>query len=252
MIVQKYGGTSLRNLSRESKVISNIKDCIDKGNKLVVVVSAIGRDGEPYATDTLIGLLEDIDNQIEAKKKDLIMSCGEIISATILSHLLDTVNIPSVAMTGFQAGILTDGNFNSAKIMDIDISSIEKHLDANRVVIIAGFQGVTRDKEITTLGRGGSDTTAVALGCFLGGDRVDIFTDVPGVAFDDPKLVADTKFIDYISYDNMYNMACKGANIIHPSAVLMGAKFNIPIRITSTETNERGTLIWDLNNRRKK
>lgn len=231
----------------ESKVIANIKDCLDRGNKLVVVVSAIGRKGEPYATDSLIGLLEDINSDIDPEKKDLIMSCGEIISASILAHLLDRVNIPSVALTGFQAGILTDKNFNSAKIIDIDTSTIEGYLNNNKVVVIAGFQGITEDGQITTLGRGGSDTTAVALAAFLGAHRVDIFTDVPGVAFDDPKLVPDTKYIDYISYDNMYKLACKGAKVIDSNAVSIACKHNIPIRISSTETNERGTLIWDLN-----
>src|SRR5690625_1761224 len=123
MIVQKYGGTSLRNLNSQSKVLTNIKQCIDEGNKLVVVVSAIGRKGEPYATDTLIELLESINSTINHKKKDLIMSCGEIISATILSHLLDTEGIPCEVLTGFQAGIRTDNTFNSAEIIDIDTST---------------------------------------------------------------------------------------------------------------------------------
>lgn len=233
-------------MDRESKVLTNIRKCIDEGNKLVVVVSAIGRKGEPYATDTLIHLLDEIDNDINPKKKDLIMSCGEIISCTILAHLLDAENIPSAALTGFQAGILTNTNFNSAKILDINISAIMKYLDNNQVVVVAGFQGATEDNEITTLGRGGSDTSAVALGGYLGAERVDIFTDVPGVALADPKLVPDAKFIDNISYENMYNLALNGAKIIHPLAVLMGAKFNIPIRITSTETNVSGTLISDM------
>lgn len=233
-------------MNNKSKVLINIKECIDEGNKLVVVVSAIGRKGEPYATDTLIGLLEDINSSIEPKNKDLIMSCGEIISSTFLAHLLATENIPSVALTGFQAGIITDTSFNSAKIVDIDVSTIMKYLENKKVVIVAGFQGATKDYEITTLGRGGSDTTAVALGGYLGAKRVDIFTDVPGVAHDDPKLVPDTKFIDNISYKDMYNLASNGAKIINPEAVLIGAKFNIPIRITSNETNEKGTLIWDM------
>src|SRR5699024_9684785 len=137
--------------------------CIDEGNKLVVVVSAIGRKGEPYATDTLIELLESINSTINHKKKDLIMSCGEIISATILSHLLDTEGILCEVLTGFQAGIRTDNTFNSAEIIDIDTSTILNYMEDNKVIVVAGFQGATKDIEITTLGRGGSDTTAVAL-----------------------------------------------------------------------------------------
>ena len=207
------------------------------------MVSAIGRKGDPYATDTLIELLEKINISVELKKKDLIMSCGEIISCTMLSHLLDSENISSVALTGYQAGILTDSNFNAAKIMDVDTSIIMKNLNDGKVVIVAGFQGMNCNNEITTLGRGGSDTTAVALGGYLGAKRVDIFTDVPGVAITDPNLVPDAKYIENISYESMYNLSSNGAKIIHPLAISMGAKFNVPIRITSTENNERGTLI---------
>ena len=246
MIVQKYGGTSLRDLNKESKVLYNIKKYIDKGHNLVVVVSAIGRKGEAYSTDALIDLLKDINSDIDPKKKDMIMACGEIISSVKLSHLLDSESIPSEALTGFQAGILTDGNFNSAEIIDIDISNIKNLMDKNQVVIVAGFQGANKNGQITTLGRGGSDTTAVALGGYLGADRVDIFTDVPGVAFADPKLVPDIEYIDYISYEDMYDLALDGAKIIHPKAVLIGAKFNIPIRITSTETDGKGTLICEM------
>lgn len=233
-------------MTRESKVLTNIRGCLDKGHSLIVVVSAMGREGEPYATDSLIELLENIDSNINLKKKDMIMACGEIISAALLAHLLDAENIPSEALTGFQAGIITNNNFNAAEIKDIDVSRIRKYMAEGKVVVVAGFQGITEDGDITTLGRGGSDTTAVALGGYLKAKRVDIFTDVPGVALADPKLVPDAEYIDYISYVNMYNLALKGAKVIHPKAVAMGAKFNIPIRITSTETNLRGTLISHL------
>lgn len=173
------------------------------------------------------------------------MSCGEIIACTKLSHLLDSVGIPSVPLTGFQAGILTNREFNSAKILDIDTSTITKLLDDNLVVVVAGFQGITSENDITTLGRGGSDNTAVTLAGFLGAERVDIFTDVPGVAFEDPKLVADTEYIDSISYEDMYKLALDGAKVVQPEAVLIASKFNIPIRVTCTKANIRGTLIAD-------
>lgn len=243
MIVQKYGGTSLRNLNKDSKVLTNIRKYINEGHELVIVVSAIGRKGEPYATDSLIDLLKSINSRIDPKKKDLIMACGEIISCVKLSHLLDSVNIPSQALMGCQAGILTNSNFNGAEILNIDTSIIKKHLDNKEVVIVAGFQGANMDGQITTLGRGGSDTSAVALGGYLGAERVDIFTDVPGVALKDPKFFPDIDFIEYISYEEMYKLAINGAKIIHPEAVLLGEKFNIPIRITATEKDSKGTLI---------
>lgn len=243
IVVQKYGGTSLRDISTQSKILTHVKECIDEGKDLVIVVSAMGRKGEPYATDTLIELLEKISKKIDPKKKDLIMSCGEIISAAIVSHLLDTVGIPSEALTGFQAGILTDSNFTSSEIIDVDISKIAECIRNGKIVVVAGFQGCTQDKDITTLGRGGSDTTAVALGGHLKADRVDIFTDVPGVAVIDPDIVPTAQYIDNISYDDMHKLASNGVGVIHPRAVLAGKEFNIPIRIRSTYSNESGTLI---------
>lgn len=248
IIVQKYGGTSLRNIYKQNNIVRHVKACIDEGNYPVIVVSAMGRKGEPYATDTLISLLENINSEIDFKKKDLIMSCGEVISASIVSHYLDSEGFPSEAMTGLQAGILTDNSFTSAEILNIDASKIMKHIDENKIVVVAGFQGSTDEKEITTLGRGGSDTTAVVLGGYLNAERVDIFTDVPGVAVIDPKIVPETKYIDEISYEKMLELSLNGVGIIHPRAVTAGKKFNIPIRILSPDSNERGTLIYNSEN----
>lgn len=252
IVVQKYGGTSLRDISNQKDLLTHVKECINEGNKLVIVVSAMGRKGEPYATDTLIDLLENINDNVDPKKKDLIMSCGEIISAAVVSHILDVEGIPSEALTGFQAGILTNEEFTSSEIIDIDISKIAKHISEGKIVVVAGFQGNTKDKEITTLGRGGSDTTAVALGGHLKAERVDIFTDVPGVAVIDPDIVPTTKYIDQISYDDMHKLASNGVGVIHPRAVLAGKEFNIPIRIRSTYSNGPGTLISHLEDKRPK
>ena len=243
ILVQKFGGTSLRDINNQSKLLKHIRKSIEEGNDLVVVVSAMGRKGEPYATDTLIQVMEKICEDIDPKKKDLIMSCGEVISTAIVSHLLDTEGIPSEPLMGFQAGILTDNNFNDSKILDIDIKRIKKYLEDGKVVVVAGFQGATIDMEITTLGRGGSDTTAVALGGFLGADRVDIFTDVPGVAMIDPRIVPYAKYIKNISYNDMYNLSSSGATVIHPRAALAGKHFNIPIRVLSTFLDGDYTLI---------
>lgn len=243
IVVLKFGGTSLRNLNKDSHILKHIRKSIEKGETPVLVVSAIGRYGDPYATDTLIKQLEQIDPKIDPKKKDLIMSCGETISTAIVSHLLESNNISSEPLTGFQAGILTDDNFNSAEILDIDVSTIKEYIKEGKIVVVAGFQGITEKKEIATLGRGGSDITAIALGGYLNAKRVDIFTDVPGVALIDPKLVPYTKYIRSISYDNMYKLAARGAKVIHPKSVLYAKKFNMPVRVTSTFLDVEGTLI---------
>lgn len=250
IIVQKYGGTSLREISNKSKFLFHIRECINKGNKLVVVVSAIGRKGEAYATDTLIEQLEKISSKINPKKKDLIMSCGEIISAATIGHLLDSENIPCEVLTGYQAGILTDDNFTKSKILNIDTSIINKYLNQNKVVVVAGFQGKTIKDEITTLGRGGSDTTAVALGSYLKADRVDIFTEVEGVAFIDPNLIKNPKYIKEISYDDMYKLAINGVSVLHPRAVMIGKEYDTKIQIRSTNLKKKGTIVTNLDNQK--
>lgn len=243
IIIQKFGGTSLRNLSNHSEVLNLVKKEVQIGSKLVVVVSAMGRIGDAYATDTLINQLENISPIINPKKKDLIMSVGETISAVLVSHLLESKGLDSEALTGFQAGIITDDTFNSSEIIKIDTNKIQGYLNKNKIAVVAGFQGITKNLEITTLGRGGSDTTAVALGGYLNAERVDIFTDVPGVAISDPRVVPNVKYIKRISYDDMYRLAINGATVIHPNAVLLGKQFNIPIRILSTFMDAPGTLI---------
>lgn len=243
VIIQKFGGTSLKNLNRKSEFVKLVKKEVELGSKLIVVVSAMGRKGDPYATDTLINQLENISTTINPRKKDLIMSVGELISAALASHLLESEGFDSEALTGFQAGIITDNNYNSSKIIEINTKKLEKNLNEDRISVVAGFQGVTKDMYITTLGRGGSDTTAVALAGNLNAERVDIFTDVPGVAITDPRIVPNTKYIKKISYDDMYRLAISGANVIHPNAVLLGKQYNIPIRILSTFIDCPGTLI---------
>lgn len=243
ILVLKFGGTSLRDEKSREAAVKHIKKAKDEGNQVVVVVSAMGRAGEPYATDSLISLLKNINEKINPKKKDLIMSCGEIISSAVISHLLDTKGMASEALAGFQAGIHTDNNFNNSEIEYIDTKKIVKHLDNGKIVVVAGFQGITEDMEITTLGRGGSDTSAVVLGGYLKAKRVDIFTDVPGVAVVDPRIVSDAHYLKSISYKDMYKLALNGAKVIHPRAVLAAEKFKIPVVVRSTFTADSGTLI---------
>lgn len=245
LIVQKFGGTSVATLQAREALLSRVKSCIAEGNEVVVVVSAMGRSGDPYATDTLIKLLEQINPDIAPEKKDLIMSCGEIISCSLVSHLLETNNIPSVPMTGFQAGIRTNRNFNNSEIVNIDTTAIMRHVRDGKVPVIAGFQGITEDGEITTLGRGGSDTAAVAIGGYLGAGRVDIFTDVPGIAKIDPRIIPDAPYLQVISYEDMYRLSYNGAKVIHPRAVKTAESFRMPVRVRSTFSEGPGTLISD-------
>lgn len=245
LIVQKFGGTSLSDINGQSLLLSQVKKAKLEGNDLVVVVSAMGRIGEPYSTDTLISLLDITNGPLNPQNKDLIMSCGEIISAAVITHLIDIHGMPSKALTGFQAGILTDDRFNSANIIDIDVSKILRYLEEDKVVVVAGFQGMTENMEITTLGRGGSDITAVTLAGYLGADRVDIFTDVPGIAVIDPKIIANPPYIEYINYSTMYNYASYGAKVIHPKAVLAGEKYLIPIHIRTALLHDGCTTISD-------
>lgn len=243
LIVQKFGGTSVATPQAREALLKQVKGCIGEGNEVVVVVSAMGRSGDPYATDTLIRLLEQINPEIDPEKKDLIMSCGEIISCSLVSHLLETNNIPSVPMTGFQAGIRTNKNFNNSEIVNIDTTAIMKHVYEGKVAVIAGFQGVTEDGEITTLGRGGSDTAAVAIGGYLKAERVDIFTDVPGIAKIDPRIIPTALYLQRISYEDMYKLAYNGAKVIHPRAVRTAESFKVPVRVRSTFSEDMGTLI---------
>jgi aspartate kinase len=245
IVVQKFGGTSVATENARLALLNHVKMARDQGNDVVLVVSAMGRKGEPYATDTIIGLLESIGTDIDPVKKDLIMSCGEVISCSLIAHFLDTNGIKAEALSGFQAGILTTDEFNNSDIVNIDTTNLRKYISQGKVLVIAGFQGITQDGRITTLGRGGSDTSAVEIGGYLKADMVEIFTDVPGVAFVDPRVYPSAEYIDQISHDDMYKLASHGAKVIHPRAVKAAQKFNIPVRVRSTYSDAEGTLLTD-------
>ncbi|MGL5693462.1 MAG: aspartate kinase, partial [Peptostreptococcaceae bacterium] len=180
-LVQKFGGTSVESNEKMQEVVKIIKSYKEKGHDLVIVVSAMGRKGAPYATDTLIGLCKEVNEKASTRELDMIMSCGEIISGTILTNLLIGHGIPAIFFTGVQAGIITTNSYSNAKIKRINPKKIEKELALGNVVVVAGFQGGTEDGEVTTLGRGGSDTSAVAIGKALGCEKVQIYTDVDGI-----------------------------------------------------------------------
>lgn len=243
IVIQKFGGTSVATESARLSLLKHVKKARQQGKDVVLVVSAMGRKGEPYATDTISSLLESINSNIDPSKKDLILSCGEIISCSLIAHFLDTNGIEAEALTGFQAGILTTDYFNNSDIISIDTTNIQKYINRGKIPVIAGFQGITWDGKITTLGRGGSDTSAVELGGFLKSEVVDIFTDVPGVAFVDPRVYPSAEYISQISYDDMYKLASHGAKVIHPRAVQAANKFHIPVRVRGTYSDGEGTLI---------
>ncbi|WP_027084361.1 aspartate kinase [Cohnella panacarvi] len=243
LIVQKFGGTSLQGEQSRRHVLRHIVRERAAGRSLVVVVSAMGRRGEPYATDSLLELVRQNGNALPAREKDLLLSCGELISAATLCSLLTAEGIPSVALSGGQAGIVTDARFGAARIVRIQTEAIRQHLKEGRVAIVAGFQGSTDRGEITTLGRGGSDTSATALGAALGASIVDIYTDVDGILTADPRWVPSARQLPVVSYEEISNMANNGAKVIHPRAVEIAMKAGVPVRVRSTFSDGEGTLV---------
>ena len=246
ILVQKFGGTSVSNADARQHVIRHIRKALDESYKLVVVVSAMGRKGEPYATDTLLDLVSQNGNVLPDREKDMLMYCGETISAVMLCSLLNAEEIPATVLNGAQAGILTNDHFGNAQILSINPSRIVEMLEENKVVIVTGFQGRTAEDDFTTLGRGGSDTSATALGVALRAEMVDIFTDVDGILTADPKIVHDAKQLPQITYTEICNMAYNGAKVIHPRAVEVAMQANMPVRVRSTFSDTEGTLLTSI------
>lgn len=246
ILVQKFGGSSLTTEESRYQAIHHIKKALAEGYSLVVVVSAMGRKGDPYATDTLLELVRGGNDTLSARETDLLLHTGEIISAAVMCSMLQAENIKATILTGGQANIITTDDFSNAQILQIDQERIIQELERNFVVIIPGFQGRTADWEITTLGRGGSDTTATALGVALQAEMVDIFTDVEGIMTADPRIVEEAQRLETVSYTEICNMAHLGAKVIHPRAVEIAMQKNIPIRVRSTFSDDPGTLVTSL------
>lgn len=244
VIVQKFGGTSVANESSRKKVVKRIIEKVKNGCKVVVIVSAMGRKGDPYSTDSLIGLVDE--KIIQKRELDLLMSCGEIISATVLSNLISAEGYKNTVLTGYQAGIITDNNFGNADVIEVNPIRILDELNRKDIVIVSGFQGATKDGEITTLGRGGSDTTALIIGEAIGSNYVEIYTDVNGIMTADPKLVPNAKLIQKICYSEVYQLAEEGAKVIHPKAVEIAKRSNIRVIIKNIFDDSSGTVIESL------
>ncbi|ECB9786256.1 TPA_asm: aspartate kinase [Listeria monocytogenes] len=246
IIVQKFGGTSVQNEKSRLMAFNHIKQVLKEDYKVVVVVSAIGRYGDPYATDTLLELIGAKNTKLTAREQDTLLSVGETISASVFTNMLKEAGIKAEAFSGGQAGIITSDDHLNAKITEVDTTRLKNALAELDVAVVAGFQGITANGDIATLGRGGSDTSAAALGVSLQADYIDIFTDVDGMMTADPRIVEHARSLPRVSYNEVSNMAYQGAKVIHPRAVEIAMTAKIPMRIRSTYLESTGTLVTSL------
>ncbi|MDT8716410.1 aspartate kinase [Clostridium sp. 19966] len=243
IIIQKFGGTSVSTKDRRKKVIDKIIYAIKSGFMPIVVVSAMGRLDDPYATDTLLSLVSETYRQSNKQGSDMLMCCGEIISSVVLSSELNDYGYKSMPMTGGQAGIITDEGFGDANILNADAEKITDMLKQSIIPIVTGFQGISKSGYFTTLGRGGSDVSAAILGGVLRADKVEIYTDVDGIMTADPRIVSNASLIHEISYNEVFQLADQGAKVIHPKAVEVAMRYNTKLVIKNTLNNSEGTLI---------
>jgi aspartate kinase len=249
--VMKFGGTSVA--SPESRIASALRvvSAKEQGFRPVVVVSAIGRKGAPYATDTLINMLREIDPDVEpdARELDLLLACGEILSAVIFAHTLKTLGHPAQAFRGGQAGIRTDGVYGNARIVGINPVSLFRSVEQGNIPVVCGFQGVyvagdgAPGGELTTLGRGGSDTTGAAIGAAMKAEAVEIFTDVDGIKTADPDAVKSAPTLRKVTYDEVAEIAHLGAKVVHPRAAEVAMHYDIPLWVKNTFSDDEGTEI---------
>lgn len=241
LVVMKFGGTSVSTQEARRQAMGHVRRELEQGNQPVVVISAMGRKGAPYATDTLLGL---IGRDADLACRDLLISCGETISACVFADELTHAGIPARPFTGESAGIRTTGDYSRADILSMDDRNVREAIREGVVPVITGFQGRTAEGMTTTIGRGGSDTSAVVIGGFLKADAVDIYTDVPGIAKADPRVVPQAPFMEEVSSEDMLFLANWGASVIHPKAVAAGIRFQVPLlRVRSTFEEGCGTRI---------
>ena len=238
LVVQKYGGTSVGNLDKIANVAKKVIRTKKKGNDVVVVLSAMS--GE---TDRLIQLAQKAADEPEPREYDSLISTGEQVTVTLLAIMLNGMGYPAKSFLGFQVRVLTDQAFKKARILSVDTEAIRAELKKGTIVVVAGFQGIDRENNITTLGRGGSDTSAVALAAALKADVCDIYTDVDGVYTTDPNICSNARRLDRITYDEMLEMARAGAKVLQPRSVELAKKYNVPVYVKSSFTDEGGTLV---------
>jgi aspartate kinase len=238
LIVQKFGGSSVANVERIQNVARRVVSYKKKGYSLVVVVSALGD-----TTDELIELANQITSEPSEREMDMLLSTGEQISVALLAMAIHKLGQEAISFTGGQVGIITDGNHTKARITKINANNIRRQIKKGKIVIVAGFQGINANKEITTLGRGGSDLTAVALATALGADECEIYTDVEGIYTTDPRVEPKAKKIKEITFDEMLEMASLGAQVMQPRSIEVAKKFNMPLHVRSSFSENTGTMI---------
>ncbi len=246
LIVQKFGGSSVANAERVFNVASRVIETYDNGNDVVVVVSAQGD-----TTDDLIEKAKEINDRASRREMDTLLSAGEQISMSLLAMAIQKLGRPAISLTGWQAGMITDSNYSKARVRRVTGERIRRELDNRNIVIVAGFQGINKYDDITTLGRGGSDTSAVAIAAALGADLCQIYTDVTGVFTCDPRIVKDAKKLETISYDEMLELASLGANVLHNRSVELAKKFNVNLEVLSSLVKEPGTIVKEETNMEK-
>ncbi len=240
LVVQKYGGTSVGSVERIQAVANRIHKTVQQGNSLVVVVSAMGK-----TTDTLVKLANEISSSPCRREMDMLLSTGEQVTIALLSMALQELGQPAISLTGAQVGIVTEAEHSRARILQVCTDRLERHIDKGEVVVVAGFQGVSNTEalEITTLGRGGSDTSAVALAASLKADRCEIYTDVPGILTTDPRLVPSAQLMSEITADEMLELASLGAKVLHPRAVEIARNYGMPLVVLSSWSDRPGTKV---------
>ncbi|MGK7949192.1 MAG: aspartate kinase [Xenococcaceae cyanobacterium] len=240
LVIQKYGGTSVGSTERIKAVARRVIETVRQGNSLVVVVSAMGK-----TTDTLVGLAKEVSTNPCKREMDMLLSTGEQVSIALLSMTLQEMGQPAISLTGAQVGIVTEAAHSRARILQIKTDRLTKHLNQGKVVVVAGFQGISasEDLEITTLGRGGSDTSAVALAVSLKADRCEIYTDVPGILTTDPRIVPEAQLMAEITADEMLELASLGAKVLHPRAVEIARNYGMPLVVLSSWSDAPGTRV---------
>lgn len=243
IVVKKFGGNTLNKRNSKQLLLNIIKNSLDNQNFPVIIVSALGRIENPYSTDSLLNILNEYEISVSNRERDLLMSCGEIISSVVVAGILNELEIRTKVLTGFQAGILTSSDHGNAKVLSIETSKIDELINNNIIPIITGFQGISESGSITTLGRGGSDISAIAIGAALEAKKIEIYTDVNGIYTADPRLVKDANLLESISYTELFQMASHGSKIVHPRAVELAMSNNLPLFVCNIEDHLEGTIV---------
>lgn len=243
IIVMKFGGTSVATEESRQKIVEKVRESRRRGNRPVVVVSAMGRTPSPYATDSLISLIKSYEGHQCPAELDQLMACGETMSAIVMAHTFRSEEIPSRSFDGRQAGIETSDDYGDGKVVYIDPEPLHAYLQTGGVPVVTGFQGVNSQGRTTTLGRGGSDTSAVALGAALKAHFVEIYTDVDGVMTADPRVYSESEILHQINFEEMGELASEGAKVIHPRAVEMADVHGVPVWIKNTLNDHPGTFM---------